>query len=111
MKSSSLALVLLAATVAAMLCPLTATPARADDTTIKHDARHVGHVVSRDAQHVGHTVAAHSRKLGHTIARQSRDAGHAIAHGARQVGSKVRIQAHKAKAFVEDPPPRKTGPR
>jgi hypothetical protein len=108
MKPSILALLLSTVAVAA-LAPLAATPARADDTTIKQSAQQFGHTVAQSAKHVGHSIADQSRKLGHAVAKQSRAAGHSIAHGAHQVGSKAHHDAHKVKTFITSPPARKTG--
>jgi hypothetical protein len=58
-------------------------------TTIKDDAKTVGHAVAHSAKAVGHTVADDSKKVGH-----------AVAHGAKAVGAKAKEGADKVKGAV-----------
>ena len=54
MKSSTLSLLLAAATLAA--AAVGAGSVRAADLQVKQDARQIGHTVSRDAKQVGHAA-------------------------------------------------------
>ena len=86
------------------------TPASDTKTTVKEDAKTVGHAVAHSARTVGHTVAEKTKPARDTIRDDSKKAGHAVAHSAKTVGKKVKDGAEKVKTTVtrkSDEPPSK----
>ena len=69
-------------------------------TTIKDDAKTVGHAVAHSATTVGHTVADKTKSARDTIREDSKKVGHAVAHGAKTVGEKAKEGAGKVKGAV-----------
>jgi hypothetical protein len=69
-------------------------------TTIKDDAKTVGHAVAHSATTVGHAVADKTRPVRDTIRDNSKKVGHAVANGAKTVGAKAKEGAGKVKGAV-----------
>ncbi|GAC1694419.1 MAG: hypothetical protein PVS2B3_04510 [Steroidobacteraceae bacterium] len=69
-------------------------------TTIKDDAKTVGHAIAHSATTVGHTVAEKTKPARDTIREDSIKVGHAVAHGAKAVGAKAKEGAGKVKGAV-----------
>jgi ABC-type transporter Mla subunit MlaD len=92
-----------AASAAAITLALTATDLaqNADTTTtIKDDAKTVGHAVANSARTVGHAVADKTTPVRDTIRDDSKKVGQAVAHSAKAVGAKAKEGASKVKGAV-----------
>ena len=81
----------LATTLSLLSTPTLAADDKVDDakTTIKQDAKEVGHAVAQD-----------SREAGHAIAQDSKKVGDAVAHSAKAVGSTAKQDSKKVGAAV-----------
>ena len=81
------------ATTALLALSLLSHPvfAAGDDTTT---------TIKQDAKEVGHAVAQDSREAGHAIAQDSKKVGDAVAHSAKAVGSTAKQDSKKVGAAV-----------
>ncbi len=75
--------------VAALLASLPMVGARAEDGTLKEDAKEVGHSVEKTAKKVGHATAHGARKAAKATAHGVGKAAHGVEHAAEKTEAKI----------------------